>query len=588
MHIELSQNWNLDDIFSGGKDSKELAEELASLHDLLSETVVVYQDTTQLKALIISLQELGSRLTECDMFVYCLSYEHRGDAQVQALQGKVAKLRALHQALMIRLEQQLAVVPQREWEDLLLDGELTSIGLYLDERRERVNVRLSGEQELLVNELSADGYHAWAGLYRALQNRLRVPFELDGEQQELSTGQIWGMLSHKDRAVRMRMLDALEEKLKGEEELFAAALNHLAGFRLALYGRRGWDSVLQEPLFHNRLSQATLDAMFKAVEQNRHRLTPFLQRKGELLGLEDLIMPDSGAPFSAATSDIPFDQAAALIVEQFGAFSPQMADFAETCFQSGWVEAESRPDKGAGGFCTPFFRRRQSRVYMNYRGRASDMLVLAHELGHGYHNDVLNGLPAFAQDYPMSLAETASTFAELIVMDAAIERAESQEIQAAMLADKLGRGIMLVLGVYGAYRFERTFYEERKKGIVQAARLSELMVESQRHAHDGVYDRYHPYQWILQPHFYMTDNPFYNFPYTFGYLFSMGLYAQAKKTGASDFDQKYRQLLRDTGSMTAERVAQTHLGVDLTQAEFWQAAIELMVADVERFLRLTK
>ncbi|ASS74669.1 hypothetical protein CIG75_06585 [Tumebacillus algifaecis] len=587
MLVELSQNWNLDDIFTGGKDSDELALEIKSLHHLLSEMTVVSQDLTQLKALILTLQDLGSRLAECEMFVFCLACERRGDTHVQALQVQVAELRAKQNALLIRLEQVLAVLPQSEWDELLNTEELSSIRLYLDERRERVLVRLSGEQELLVNELAADGYHAWASLYRKLQDQLRVPVELDGERQELTAGQIWGMLSHRDRHVRAHVLDALEVKLKAEEELFAAALNHLAGFRLALYSRRGWDSVLEEPLFNNRLSQATLDAMFGVVEQNRKRLTPFLKRKGELLGLEDLIMPDSGAPFSETTSDMPFNRAAVLIVEQFRAFSPQMAEFAETCFRNGWVDAEERPDKGAGGFCVPFFRREQSRVFMNYRGRASDMLVLAHELGHGYHNHVLNGLPYFAQEYPMSLAETASTFAELIVMDSAIEGAESLEIQAALLADKLGRGILLVLGVYGAYQFERAFYEERKNGIVQAARLSELMAESQRHAHDGVYDRYHPYQWILQPHFYMTDNPFYNFPYTFGYLFSMGLYAQAKRVGAGEFAKKYQQLLGDTGRMTAEQLAQTHLGVDLTKVEFWQGAVDLLAADVEQFLHLT-
>ncbi|ARU63639.1 hypothetical protein CBW65_23435 [Tumebacillus avium] len=587
MQTKLSQNWNLDDIFAGGKHSDALSAELTSLTDQLSDLKIAYIDGEQGKALILTLQELGSRLLECEMFLFCLSYEQRGDAQVQQLQGTATALRAKHTALMIRLEQELAQVPQAEWEKLLADEQLQAVRLYIDERRARVQDRMSGDQELLANELAADGYHAWANLYRTLQHQLRVPVVLDREAQELTAGQVFGLLGHRDRAVRLSVLEAVEDKLAGEEELFAAALNHIAGFRLALYQQRGWDSVLQEPLFNNRLSQATLDAMYSAVDGNRHRLTPFFKRKGKLLGLDSLMMQDSNAPFSEVSTNLTFEAAADLIVEQFRAFSPEMSDFAKTCFEQDWVEAEDRPEKSGGGFCVPFFRAGQSRVFMTYRGRASDMLVLAHELGHGYHHDVLNGLPHFAQEYPMSLAETASTFAEMIVMDAAIKQAGSKQEKAALLADKLGRGLVMVQGVYGAFRFERAFYEERKKGMVPAGRISELMVEAQRHAYDGVYDRYHPYQWILQAHFYMTDNPFYNFPYTFGYLFSMGLYAQAKKQGSGEFAEAYRDLLRDTGRMTPEELAQKHLGIDLTQADFWQGAIDLLAADVEQFLQLT-
>ncbi|TCP54474.1 pepF/M3 family oligoendopeptidase [Tumebacillus sp. BK434] len=587
MQTKLSQNWNLDDIFTGGKQSEALAAEMTQIADAISELIVSYKDCDQLKALILMLQELGSRLQECEMFIFCLSYEHRGDAQVRQLQGTADGLRAKHTALMIRLEQVLAQVPQAAWAELLQDEQLGAIKFYLDERRERVHDRMSGEQELLVNDLAADGYHAWSNLYRTLQHQLRVPVVLDGAEQELSAGQVFGMLHHRDRAVRIAVLEALESKMQGEAELFAAVLNHISGFRLALYKQRGWDSVLQEPLSNNRLSQATLDAMYQAVDRNRHRLTSFLKRKGELLGVDRLMMQDSNVPFQEVSTNLTFDEAAALIVEQFHAFSPHMSDFAKKSFEQEWVEAEERPDKPGGGFCIPFIRKGESRLYMSYRGRASDMMVLAHELGHGYHNEVLCGLPHFAQEYPMSLAETASTFAELIVMDAAIEQAPAQEEKAALLADKLGRGLLMVLGVYGAYRFERVFYEERKSGIVPTERITELMADAQRHAYDGVCDRYHPYQWVLQGHFYMTDNPFYNFPYTFGYLFSMGLYAQAKQRGAGEFADSYRSLLRDTGSMTAEELASRHLGVDLTKSDFWQGAIDLLAADVEQFLQLT-
>lgn len=215
------------------------------------------------------------------------------------------------------------------------------------------------------------------------------------------------------------------------------------------------------------------------------------------------------------------------------------------------------------------------------------MSTLAHELGHAYHQYVMEGLPAFSQNYAMNVAETASTFAEMIVAESQLEQAQTKEEKLSLLELKIQNGVSFYMNIHARLLFEVRFYEERRNGEVSVERLNELMVEAQREAFSGVLDEAHPHFWAAKLHFYITDVPFYNFPYTFGYLFSAGLYAKAKEEGPS-FASRYVDLLRDTGSMTVEELALKHLGVNLQQAGFWQSAVSLTREDIRQFMELTE
>lgn len=224
---------------------------------------------------------------------------------------------------------------------------------------------------------------------------------------------------------------------------------------------------------------------------------------------------------------------------------------------------------------------------MTYDGSASNVATLAHELGHAYHQAVMNDLPQMAQRYAMNVAETASTFAEMIVADAAVEQAETDEEKIQLLDDKLSRSVAFFMNIHSRFLFETRFYEERKRGIVSTSRLNELMEEAQKEAYCGALADYSPTFWASKLHFHITGVPFYNFPYTFGYLFSMGIYARARQEGEG-FEEQYVNLLRDTGRMNVEDLAKKHLDVDLTAADFWQDAIDFLKQDVEMYLALTE
>jgi oligoendopeptidase F len=277
-------------------------------------------------------------------------------------------------------------------------------------------------------------------------------------------------------------------------------------------------------------------------------------------------------------------------VAQLADFSTEMAEFTRRALELQWVEAENRPGKGAGGFCTGFPTHGETRIFMTWGGEYDHLMTLAHELGHAYHGWVLREAPFFAQRYPMNLAETASTFNELRVTDAALAATSEPRERLMLLDQKLTNGLVFFCNLRARFLFDRAFYAERAAGLVPRRRLDELMVESQRKAFGGLLaepDGFHPLFWASKLHFYLTSNPFYNFPYTFGFLFANGVYDRARQEGKK-FAASYRNLLCDTGSMTTEQVAQKHLGVDLTKLEFWEAATARVLADVQPFVELAK
>lgn len=579
--------WSLENLYSGGVQSAELAAELGRLDAALGQWPQVEPTAEAFVKAFDDAQHLGSSVTEAEMFVHCLGIDQPSSRDVKVLKGRIADLKARLQAFLVHLDQWMFELPDAEWQAVLASPSLVSIDYLLNDLRVRLAQKMNGDRELLMQSLSPDGYHAWGDLYFQVLAKMRIPFEVDGEQKELTRGQMWGYQVGADPALRAKASEAVEAAFASEAELIAALLNHLAGFRLNVYRHRGLHSALQEPLAQNQMTEATLQAMWEAVEAMTEPLTAFCKRKGELIGSGVVSHFDLFAPIGDVSQPISFDEAANLIVQQFGRFAPQMGEYAAEVFANGWIDAEHRPDKHPGGQCIPFHLHKESRITLAYQDDVFSLLVLAHELGHGYHNATVHDLPFLAREYPMSVAETASTFAEIIVLDAAIAEATSDEQRLQLLGAKMQRAIPLILGVRGGFLFEKRFYEQRANGPLSADELCALMSECQQIAFQGVLDRTNPYQWASQGHFYSTEVPFYNFQYTFGYLFSTGLYARALREGAA-FGATYEKLLRDTGRMSVEELARTHLGVDLTDRQFWQEALELLVQDVETFLELSK
>jgi oligoendopeptidase F len=587
--------WDLDVFFPGGSESPQLREHLDTIKPMIAifeekvQQFHIPQSTTAANLIAEMLKEIShiySNIGQARSFIGCLLAQDTTDKKASILQGEVSSIHARFSSALQKVQKDLSETDAVVWQGLLETEALMKFRFILNEWHDQAKQKLSEKEENLITALTSDGYESWGQLYNSIVGEMKVKVHLDGTNKVLSVGQANNLRSNSDESVRKEAFEALEVAWSSREDLFAKILNHLAGFRLQVYKNRGWDKVLQEPLAINRMKQETLDAMWSAISKHKQPFVTYLNQKAKLLGKEKMEYSDLQAPVSTSTRKISFHDAADFILKHFGQFGPKLESFSRKAFEEGWIEAEDRPNKRVGGFCTGMPISNQSRIFMTYSGTIGNMATLAHELGHAFHSYALNSVDGLNRQYAMNVAETASTFAEMIVFDAAVKETTSDEEKIYLLEEKVKRSMMFFMGIHSRFLFETRFYEERKNGMVSAARLNELMEQAQQEAYAGALDSVDPHSWASTLHFYITYVPFYNFPYTFGYLFSLSIYAKALEEGAG-FEEKYMALLRDTAIMSAEDLAMKHLGEDITKEAFWEKGIALSVRDVEEFIRLT-
>ncbi|WP_019412497.1 M3 family oligoendopeptidase [Paenisporosarcina sp. TG20] len=590
-----SEVWDLDVFFKGGSSSPELKEHLESLKrklDLFELTLSKFDvpknksDASKIVSIIEETKQVAENLSQAGAVIGCFLAQDTTDKQANILQGEIGSHSARLSSSMLVLQQKLSKTTDEIWISLMEDEELKEFTFVLNEWRNEAKELLSEKEEDMITVLSVDGYHGWGQLYDLLVGDIKIRITVDGEEKEFSYGQASNLSSHSDATVRRDSFEALEQAWTEKEDFFAKTLNHMAGFRLATYKKRGWDSVLKEPLHMNRMKQETLDAMWGAISAHKAPFVEYLKRKAELVGADAMHWYDLDAPVTQSTQKVSFQQGAEFILDHFGKFGPELEKFSRKAFEDEWIESEDRPNKRPGGFCTGMPMSKQSRIFMTYSGTMSNVATLAHELGHAFHSHALRPVHWMNRQYAMGVAETASTFAEMIVADAAVKEAKTADEKLSLLEDKIQRSVAFFMNIHARFLFETRFYDERKKGLVSASRLNKLMEEAQREAFgDGLGD-VHPHFWASKLHFYISRVPFYNFPYTFGYLFSLSIYAKAIEEG-SNFEEKYIALLQDTAIMSVEDLAMKHLGEDISQHAFWEKGIALCIKDVEEFLVLT-
>lgn len=586
--------WDLDVFFEGGSSSKQFIDHLETTKRQITEfkAAVDAWDVSKIASdgnisnLLEIFQQTSQNIRQAGAFVSCLQAQDTSDTKANELRGMVTTLSSSFSTILTNFDEKLSNIDDAAWNELLKQQDLKELSFVLNERRTNAGEKLPKEQEALINALSIDGYHGWGEMYDTIVSRVKIPFEENGEKVELSVGQAANKFSHSNSKVRKQIFKEWEKAWDKQADLLAGTLNHLSGFRLSVYKQRGWDHILKEALNYNRMKQETLDIMWEVISDNKQPFVDYLKKKAELIGVEKLSWADLEAPVGEAGTTFNYDEGAAFILKHFSAFGDKLTSFTKKAFEERWIEAEDRSGKRPGGFCTSFPVSEQSRIFMTYSGTPSNVSTLAHELGHAFHSYAMKGTHPLNRGYAMNVAETASTFAEMIVSDAAVNNAKTKEEKLVLLEDKIQRSVAFFMNIHARYLFETRFYEERKQGIVSKARLNKLMEEAQKEAYADSLEEYHPLFWGSKLHFFITGVPFYNFPYTFGYLFSLGIYDQAVKEGKG-YEKKYMAMLEDTGSMTVEELAQKHLGVDLTKREFWEEGVKLCIKDVADFIEMT-
>lgn len=593
-------NWNMDRVFEGGSHSVELQDKLTSIEKAIQEAKELVESWSvdqdeagfpKLKDFLEKREFITNGLSEAGTFARGLASADAKDTQASKVVNQLGSIASQMNAVETRFMKQLKDSSDEAWNKLLSDDSFKDVSFALNEKREQGRKLLSENEERVIQKLSLDGLHGFGNMYQSLVNSIKIPVKEDGKVKVLSAGQAANKLSgDSDPKARHTMLHLWEKAWQAKSPLFADTLNHLAGFRLQTYQLRGEDDFMNPPLEYNRMKEDTLNVMWDTITENKPRVVDFLNRKAKLMNLEKLSWPDVAAPVSVGTftpKTYSFEEAQDFIVKHFGSFSTEMSGMAQRAFENNWVEAEDREGKRPGAYCANLPESKESRIFMTFSGSANNVSTLAHELGHAFHSHVMRDLPQLNRRYAMNVAETASTFAETLISNATIEAASSVEEKIALLDSKISRAAIMFMDIHSRFIFEKRFYEKRQNGLVNEKELRDLMEEAQKEAFQDSLETYHPMFWASKLHFYSTSVSFYNFPYTFGFLFSLGIYSKAKEVGPS-FEGNYRNLLRDTASMTTEELAEKHLNVDLTQSTFWQSAIDEVLEDIDLYMSLTE
>ena len=447
---------------------------------------------------------------------------------------------------------------------------------------------LSDKEENIIANMQNTGSNAWLKLKNNLISNHKVTIEDNGEVKELPLTVVLNMAYDKDKDVRKKAYLAEIESYKKIEEGVAAALNSIKGEVLTICKLRGYESPLEQTLINSRMDKESLDAMLSAMKEAMPTFRKYLRRKAEMLGYKNgLPFYEMYAPVIDKDMEFSYEEGAKFVEKNFRTFSNNLADFAKKAVENNWIDVYPREGKVGGAFCSNLHFIGESRFLLNYGNTFSDVVTMAHELGHGFHGECLKNETALNSNYPMPIAETASTFCETIIKKAAIKEADKEEALS-ILESEISDSTQVIVDIYSRFLFESWVFEKRKESALSVDEIKELMIKAQKEAYgDGLDPEYlHPYMWTWKPHYYYVDSNFYNFPYAFGLLFAKGLYAEYLKRGES-FPKEYENLLSITGKNKIADVTKV-MGIDIHNKDFWRSSLKTIEEDIEKFIELSK
>ncbi len=593
--------WDLSNIFQGVDGNHyriaflALEEELSSLERLfdhhhvgrLSETAVVDNERTAhtLINILNHVNRLALQSETIAAYVHALITTDSYDDAAARENSKLEMLDTRRQRLDVRLKGWIGSLSSRLPAIIGSHPSLNEHKFFLQFTADQSRYLMSDELEALAADLMLDAGMAFGRLQGNVTSQLKVPFERDGKTEELPITVIRNLSYDADPQVRERAYHAEQQGWASIRTTVAACLNGVKGPALTLAKRRGRTGVLDTALEDNRIDRNTLDALLGAIRESYPVFRRYLKAKAKRVGKPQLAWWDLFAPLGTSDRKFTWSQARDFIVDKFGTFCPELGRYAATAFDHRWIDAEPRAGKRGGAYCMSVPGVEESRILANFDGSFEQVSTLAHELGHGFHNHCQRGLEMLRRGSPMTLAETASIFCETLIAEAALVDGSPDE-QLMILEAQLSGATQVCLDISSRYIFESAIFERRSSSEISPDEFCELMLDAQRQTYGDAIDpaTYHRYMWLWKPHYYSHSHHFYNFPYAFGHLFGLGLYAIYQQQGKS-FVPRYSELLRDTGQDFSAPLAK-RFGIDITGQEFWRGSLIVIERQVERFERL--
>ncbi len=459
---------------------------------------------------------------------------------------------------------------------------------FLKESAEQSKYLMSEPEEMLTAELTLSGSNAWGKLQGTVTSQINLDFDLDGRVQKMPITAIINLRSNPVEDVRRRAYEAENKVWETVKEPLAAAMNGIKSEVNTLNRHRGRMDAVHSAIDKARIDRPTLEAMLEAMKDSFPMFRRYFKAKAKRFGQARLPWWNLYAPVGETSTTYTFTNAQDLILANFAKFSPDLQVFTERAFNHHWIDAEMRDGKRGGAFCMDVPGVGESRIMCNFDGSLDSVSTVAHELGHGFHNDcaVQAGKTEVQKFTPMTLAETASIMCETIVSEAALKQVKNPQEELAILESQLIGDSQVLVDIYSRFLFEKEVFERREKSELSADELCEIMLNAQKTTFgDGLDEKYlQKWMWTWKPHYYSAGLSFYNFPYAFGLLFGTGLYAIYEKRGAS-FIPDYKDLLASTGEAYAADLA-ARFGINIRTKEFWQDSIKVIEKRVERYCTL--
>lgn len=455
----------------------------------------------------------------------------------------------------------------------------------LKEFKEEGKYNLSDKEELIIATLQLNGSNAWTTLWNQVTSTLNVDIRLNGKNLVMPLSKIRSMAEDCEQYVRKTAYYAEIGAYPKIEKTAAACLNAIKGEAMSIANLRGYSNVMEMTLKSSRMDCETLNVLISTLEESLPIFDKYFKHKAKLLGHNNKKLPfyDLFAPVGDINMTFTKEEAIQFILKNFNNFSEDLGDFTKNAFDNDWIDWDSLEGKLGGAFCENLHYVKQSRILTNFSGSFSDVLTLAHELGHAYHGEALKDVSFLNTRYSMPIAEVASTFCETLVCNAAIGTATKEE-KLVILENNIQGMAQVIVDIYSRYLFESEVFSKRVTGSLSANELKEIMINCQKKSYGDVLTDLHPYMWLCKPHYYYVNSNFYNFPYAYGLLFAKGLYSIYLNEGPT-FAQKYKRLLTSTGQNSLYDVG-LMVDINIRSKDFWRNAISIIESDIDKFLTM--
>ena len=583
----MNDIWNLDPIYKGFDDPsyaedmaafEKVAKDLAAFAETLSET----DPLEGLKKGIALQEQFSDLVNKLAGYASLRQAANTRDAEAGSRMGQIMSVYSGVAAPLAAFQDWASKLPNL-MELVTADENLKDYTFLFQNEKESSRYLLPGIGEAVMAKMQMSGSSAWSDLQQYLT--ATVPVTYRGETTNLSA--VRNLAYDADPQVRKDAYEAEIACYDRIKDAVAFALNSIKLETISSCQLRGYESPLARTLKHAHMEKSTLDAMFAAIDEYLPKFWQYLKAKAKALGHKNgLPWYDLFAPMGKSSSRFTAQSTRDYLVNLFADFDKELSDMVAEAFDNAWIDFYPRDGKAGGAFCSGVECLGESRILTNFDGQFTDVVTLAHELGHAFHNLCIRDHRTLNHDYSMPVAETASTFNECVVMASAIEKAADKEEKLALIESQLQDATQIICDIYSRYRFETAVFANREQQFMHADALCSMMTEAQKQSYgDGLDEAcMHPYMWACKSHYYGPT--FYNFPYAFGGLFARGLYAQYEKEGAA-FVPKYKKLLYTTTVATAEDTAKV-AGIDLGDKEFWRSALQTIADQIDLFCALVE